>query len=126
MPKDPSLVQQSSSGSNHGNQEAAQQSSDRKQPEAAVEQPTCTDASSTSNIPDYISQFPPIESEAQRSEYKRVFNEEYVEYLRIKECMDALKDECAVLSERMSQVSKNSGEAKVCLPACLIQLVEPL
>ena len=32
--------------------------------------------------------------------------------------MDAVKEECAVLGERMSQVPKNSGEAKVCLSAC--------
>ncbi|KAL5482142.1 hypothetical protein EMCRGX_G022431 [Ephydatia muelleri] len=69
-------------------------------------------ASSTTNIPDMLSQYPPIASDRQRSEYKCIFNKDYDEYLKIKESLDAMTKEWQGLGTRLGQLQKHSEEAK--------------
>lgn len=68
--------------------------------------------SSTTNVPDLLSQYPPITSDRQRSEYKCIFNKDYEEYLKIKESLDAMTKEWQALGTRLGQLQKHSEEAK--------------
>lgn len=56
--------------------------------------------------------FPPITSDATRNEYKRIFNEEYQEYLGLKGQIEVITNEFTALSEQAS-VKKGTEEAKV-------------
>jgi len=80
-------------------------------------QPSGSDPSSTSSDPDYYSQFPPITSDQQRMDYKRVFNQEYDEYLKLKESIDLAftrhHQEYAALRDKIKSAPKHSEEAKV-------------
>lgn len=57
--------------------------------------------------------FPPISSDATRNEYKRIFNEEYQEYLELKGQIDVVTNEVTALNEQMAAVKKGTEEAKV-------------
>lgn len=58
-------------------------------------------------------QFPPISSDATRNEYKRIFNEEYQEYLELKGQIEVVTNEVTALSEQVAAVKKGTEEAKV-------------
>ena len=66
--------------------------------------------------------FPPITSDATRNDYKRIFNEEYQEYLDLKGQIEVVTNEVTALSEQLAAVKKGTEEAKVwqhpCLPLC--------
>ena len=57
--------------------------------------------------------FPPITSDAARAEYKKVFNEEYQEYLNLKGQVEVVNKEVTALSDQMAAVKKGTEEAKV-------------
>lgn len=57
--------------------------------------------------------FPPITSDATRNEYKRIFNEEYQEYLDLKGQIEVVTNEVTALSQQMAAVKKGTEEAKV-------------
>ncbi len=63
------------------------------------------------------SQFPPLTSQEERQRYKQIFNKEYVDYLKLKDCIDQVADqnqkESSALSERLDAVAKHSEEYKV-------------
>lgn len=48
-----------------------------------------------------------------RSEYKRIFNEEYQEYLALKAQVEIINKEVTALSNQMAAVKKGTEEAKV-------------
>lgn len=72
-----------------------------------------SDLSSTQIIPtDLSKKFPPITSTQQRTEYKILFNEEYKEYVSLKDKMDSIQDEVISLTTQLSSLPRHSKEIK--------------
>ena len=61
----------------------------------------------------FLRKFPPITSDSVRAEYKRIFNEEYQEYLGLKGQIEVVTNEVTALSEQMAAVKRGTEEAKV-------------
>ena len=57
--------------------------------------------------------FPPITSDTTRAEYKKVFNDEYQEYLNLKGQVEVVRKEVTALSDQMTAVDKGTEEARV-------------
>lgn len=70
-------------------------------------------SSTTPTSVDLELRFPPITSDIVRSEYKRIFNEEYQEYLALKAQVEIINKEVTALSNQMAAVKKGTEEAKL-------------
>ena len=57
--------------------------------------------------------YPPITSDATRAEYKKIFNEEYQEYLSLKAQVEIVNKEVTALGDQVAAVKKGTEEAKV-------------
>ena len=57
--------------------------------------------------------FPPITSDAVRAQYKKIFNDEYQEYLDLKGQVEVVHKEVTAFNDQMAAVKKGTEEAKV-------------
>ena len=75
-----------------------------------------------------FSQFPPITSNQQRTNYKQLFSSEYPEYLALKENIEKVslqyQSECTALSQRLQSLDRNSEEARVCMSLVVLDCVK--
>ncbi|XP_064391206.1 RNA polymerase II elongation factor ELL-like [Halichondria panicea] len=77
---------------------------------------TSNPTSTTNDIPDFKMEFPPIQTDEQRTFYKEVFNSDYTEYIQLKDSMDSVSTPhqklCSELSDKLKQLPKRCEEAK--------------